>query len=376
MSTWTKEVELWAKSTVFVAGLVTMRSIRDRRRMSHDSGVVAAGRIKIVDDPKFPAHDFFVPGREFPARIRHASTTYDDDTRLQVRSASLKFADTDWESPLDIEMNTGRTSLFWSVNNFIEFAELEHPTDTPITAREGLMEGITFRSFYEKYPQGFAAAKEGVRDPSSFELCHFYSQTPTLFIDRTFKRFYARYRLLPEDRTAPEAGIVSAERLDRVYDSTPDLDDPRPPNYLKQAYRDRLDRGPVVYHLQIQLRAAKSDDPADEDQEIFNSNWYWDDTDENKLLFPWLDLATVTIDQKLPHDQNVFTRTSVANAPRSLQIIPARDLDDYNSLNYLRALTTPVKRVRVLMHKIFGVPPELTTRAEVAQRDRERKKRE
>jgi hypothetical protein len=364
-----------AKVSGFVGFLVVVRSIRDRRRMSHDSGVVAAGRIRIVDHPRFPPHDFFVPGREFPARIRHASTGYDDDTRLQVRSGSLKFADSEWASPLDIEMNTGRTSLFWSMNNFLEFAKLEDPTDTPLTAREGLMPGITFRTFYEKYPQGFEAAKEGVRDPSSFELCHYYSQTPTLFIDRTGKRWYARYRLLPEHHlTQPEDGILSEERLERVFDSTPDPDDPRPPNYLKKAYRDRLDRGPIVYHLQIQLRAAKGQDTAGEDQEIFNSNRWWDDTEENVKKFPWLALATVTIDRRLPYEQAVFTRTSVGNAPPSLQIIPSRDLDDYNSLNHVRNLTKPVKQIRVFIQKLRRVPPELETREQVRERDRERKK--
>ena len=40
--------------------------------MSHWHGVAARGTLRIVDDPAFPDHDFFRPGREFPCRLRHA----------------------------------------------------------------------------------------------------------------------------------------------------------------------------------------------------------------------------------------------------------------------------------------------------------------
>ena len=76
----------------------------------------------IVDNPGIPDNSFFTPGRVFPVRIRHANLTYDDDRSLDVRAASLKFADHDVDSPLDLVMNTGDRCPFWNgptVSDFI-----------------------------------------------------------------------------------------------------------------------------------------------------------------------------------------------------------------------------------------------------------------
>src|SRR5215510_4542037 len=94
--------------------------------MSHNQGAAGRGKIRIVDNPQFPEAEFFEPGREFPCRLRHGCVTFLDDATTAVRSASLKFADTDWTSPLDLQMNTGDHCFFWTARTFIEFAFSRH----------------------------------------------------------------------------------------------------------------------------------------------------------------------------------------------------------------------------------------------------------
>jgi arachidonate 5-lipoxygenase len=53
------------------------------------------------------------------------------------------------------------------------------------------------------------------------------------------------------------------------------------------------------------------------------------------------------------------TRMSVAHAPPSLAIIPAHDLDDYNSLNYMRAKSSIAKHARILVYKLGGLRKQL-----------------
>ena len=61
-----------------------------------------------------PINGFFTSGRVFPVRIRHANLSYDDDRSLDIRGASLKFADDKLNSPLDLVMNTGDRCPFWN----------------------------------------------------------------------------------------------------------------------------------------------------------------------------------------------------------------------------------------------------------------------
>ena len=90
--------------------------------MSHQNGIVARGRIRIVDDLAIPANmTSSVPGREFPCRLRHASVSLMDDAGMFVRGASLKFADADVNSPLDLLMNGGTAAPFWNMYTFAQF---------------------------------------------------------------------------------------------------------------------------------------------------------------------------------------------------------------------------------------------------------------
>ena len=337
-----KRFQLWLYARGWALALTIAASFMLRKRMSHNNGLVASGRLRIVDNPRFPAHDFLVPGRQMKCRLRHASVSYDDDTIIQVRSASLKFADSREDSPLDLEMNTGTISLFWTARNFFEFA-----------FDRQMKEGLAFRDFYRKYPRGLLAAKEGIRkSPSSFADLKYHSQCTQAFTGKDGVRRYCRFRLIP-DPEVPETGLMRPEELENLWVEVVAPGETRSPHYLKREFAERLARGPVRYRLQMQLHTPTQQDS----EELFNCNVAWDEASH-----PYVDVAEVEVDTLLPHEESEWMVFSVGHHPPSLALLPAKSLDDYNSVNYLRAHSTLAKRARLLAYKLFGMPKPLPER--------------
>ena len=85
------------------------------KRPTHAIGIGAQGFATIVAAPQFPECEFFIPGRTFPVCVRHASLKSIDDAMLDFLSASIRFADSDEDSALDILMSTGRSSVLSNV---------------------------------------------------------------------------------------------------------------------------------------------------------------------------------------------------------------------------------------------------------------------
>lgn len=329
-------IRLWITAYGFAWVLAIVSSIFMRRRMSHNCGVLAAGKLRVVDSPAFPPHDFFTPGREIRCRLRHAPVSYDDDTIIQVRSASLKFADADVESPLDLEMNTGTISLFWTARNFIEFTGGRSESPLP------------YRRYYDRYPTGLAAARDGIRrHPSSFAEMRYHTQTVQYFIGVDGVERYCKFRLIPFD-DVPETGVIPPAELADFWPERRAPDEPRNRSYLKQEYADRLARGPVNYRLQIQIHTPGPDDS----DEVFNCNVAWDEA-----THPWLDVAVVEIDRLLSLRDEANAIFSLRHCPPSLGLIPARSVDDYNSINYMRAKSDLAKKIRVLRYRLTGSGP-------------------
>jgi hypothetical protein len=69
-----------------------------------------------------------------------------------------------------------------------------------------------------------------------------------------------------------------------------------------------------------------------------------------------LDVATVEVDRLLSLDENNLMRFSVSKTPRSLGLLPATSLDDYNSVNYMRACAGAAKTMRLFAYRLFGMP--------------------
>lgn len=330
---------LWAAVQFFAWSLVFVQSFWRRRKMSHNNGLAAAGKLRIVDNPQFPAAEFFEPGREFPCRIRHATASMMDDGQLTVKAASIKFSDNPVESPLDIEMNTGR-SLFWSVANFLTFAKNQHEHN-----------GIQYESFYLKYPAGRDAGQDSVaRNPSSYSRLDFRSQAPFLFNAKDGKRRYVNFRLIPADRNI-EPLVNRPDQIGLFWGNQQIVPgEPRNRNYLKHEYADRLSKGPIEYLLQLQLHEASDQDvPL-----IFCSNYVWDEA-----THPWMDLAHIKIDRLLTYEESMLMWFSLNHHPKSIGLIEATSIHDYNSLNYIRASVDRAKRCRILAYKMFGMQKPL-----------------
>lgn len=330
---------LWLYARGFGLMLAVFLSFPYRQRMSHNNGIAGTGWLKIVDDPEFPEHPFFEKSKQYPVRIRHASATYLDDAMNCIRSISLKFSHNHWHSPFDIEMNSGEISLFWNAVSFWKFGAMRKEKY-----------GIEYVEYMRRYPDGVHGAELSLRrDPISYQNVHFYCKTPFLFIGTDGIKRYAKYRVLPD----PDVAQTGVERHFSPWDLPNQRVLPfetRGRNYLKYEYEDRVKKGEAKYCLQIQLHTASDDDSP----ETFNNMVVWDET-----THPWMDLAFFYIDKVLDWKESTLTSFSLNNMPKSLGIIPAKSIYDYNSLNYLRAHSEIARKARLLSYKVFGMVPPI-----------------
>lgn len=335
----TDQIILWIYAKFFALMIAVFVSFKTRQRMSHNNGIVGEGWLKIVDAPEFPEHPFFEKGKQYPVRIRHASATYLDDAMNCIRSISIKFSHHHWHSPFDIEMNTGAQSLFWNAVSFLKFGSMRKE-----------QYGIEYVEYLRRYPDGVDGTKGAVRrDPTSFHNLHYYSKTPFLFLGTDGIKRYAKYRVLPlenEEQTGVEHRFSEFDLCNqRVLPF-----DPRGRNYLKYEYEDRVKKQGAKYRLQIQLHTASDDD----DPEVFNNMVLWDERSH-----PWHDVAHFHIEKTLDWKQSTMTTFSVNNMPKTLGVLPAKSIYDYNSLNYLRAHSEIARKARMLSYKVFGMVPPI-----------------
>jgi catalase len=336
---WYDKLVLWTLSKAFGLMLAVFLSLPLQQRMSHNNGIAAMGKLRVVAKPHFPAHSFFAADREFPVRIRHASATFLDDAMNCIRSLSIKLSDHHLKSPFDIEMNTGERNLFWSAVSFFQFARLRRQKY-----------GVEYWEYDRKYPDGLAGAQmAGRRFASSFHNLRYYCLTPFLFIGDDGIKRYAKYRAIPADKE-PESGINPDPSVWDQCNQRILPHETRGRNYLKYEYEDRIRREGAQYLIQIQTRPASDND----DPEIFNDMVLWDED-----AFPWHDLAIMTIDRTLDWAESTRTTFSVNNMPKSLGIIPAYSIFDYNSLNYLRSHSELARKARLFSYRIFGMVPPI-----------------
>ncbi len=328
-----------AMATWSYIATVAVFSGMHRRRMTHNNGCLARGHLRIVDQPSFPAHPMFPPGQVYPCRIRHAAALYEDDGCRTVRSASIKFADTQGSSPLDILMNTGVASFFWTAYHFFQSAYYRRPSN-----------GFSFLKYFQICEGARVAARDAFRwYPPSFAEMHYHSQTVFSYTGLDQVPRYVKYRLLPGDR-GPDVGLAPSNKVDTpetLSDFRSNPEDPRNRNYLKEEYVERLKAGPIRYWLQLQWHDVKPDDSP----EILNSNVPWDESTS-----PWHDLAEVTIEESLDYEESVLTWFSIHNAPKSLGVLPSYSIHDYNSINHVRSRGSLARRSRLFWIQCFGLP--------------------
>ena len=317
---------------------IALQSFFTRTRMSHENGIVARGRIRVADDLALPENDFFVPGREFPCRLRHASVSFMDDAGLFVRAASLKFADADVESPLDLLMNGGTAAPFWNMHTFAQFMLAK--------MRGGRAHLIPY---FQANPRCFENVVSALRlRPDSFASLHYHSQTPFEFRASDGRLRYCRFRMLPEDR-GPETGMPREEDL-----RTPWFQEARPgetlfPNYLKDEYVERVRSRGARYILEMQLHEWRPDDKR---ELILNSLYEWEES-----THPWVQVANVHIDKIHEEDPYGYRCVfEINHHPACIRLIEPLSIYDPPSLEYLRVGGALAARARLIGIRLFGTP--------------------
>lgn len=330
-------------TSVVVNILIAIPIFFSRRRMSHDNGVLASGKGRIVDNPQFPPIDIFEPGWEFECRVRHGMACFDDDAKMLIRGCSLKLANSRGKSPLDLMMNTGDTPLFYNVRSFIAFAKPFNSKPTHGNGQES--RGVNYIPYMQKYPGCFVGMKSGMRiSPSSYAQMYYYSEIAQEYHARDGKRRYVKFRIIPGDRGA-ETGLPSEEELRTPWMETRRHGDTRSRNYLKDEFRERVSKQGVVYWLQLQLHEWRDGDT----EEVWNPLVRWDEA-----THPWMDVARIELTRVESYEEDRLTYFSIVYHPKSLAFVPAKSIDDPASLMYIRAMGDIARRARMLGQKLFG----------------------
>jgi arachidonate 5-lipoxygenase len=189
---------------------------------------------------------------------------------------------------------------------------------------------------------------------------HYHSHTPFAWHARDGKPRYVRFRLIRGDRgpelDAPDPAYVDQCEKDEAQASILaqqkclPKDESKSINYLRNEWKERLKHGPITYILQLQLHEVSPTDPP----EIRNALLPWD-----QATHPYMDLAIVTITAPLSYAEDQFMAFEITNIPRSMGILPAKSIDDFNSLNYMRKQSKWAIRTRRFFQRLFGPPKDV-----------------
>jgi len=337
---WVDKFQLWTISNLFGLVVAINMGLKNRERMSHNNGIGAKGKFTFDLDPRIPRHPFFEQGKVMPCQVRQGMATFYDDAMSTIRSLSLKLSNHYYESPWDMNLNTGSISLFWNAASFLKLASMRRQKW-----------GIEYSDLYKKYP----VAREGAistlrRNPTSFSNLTYYAKTPFNFKGDDGVQRYAKYRAIPYDPDTVESGMIPERDKFEPENQRINPGETRIRNYLKNELTERLRKGPVKYWYQLQIRDAEED----QDESIFNCCIDWDENE-----FPWMNVGVIELNEIMDWDSSNKIGFGVSNMPKGLGIIPAKSIYDPNSLNYMRARTEIARKARLFAYKIFGKPQEI-----------------
>ena len=294
------------------------------QRGTHPFGVGGKGKLKILNNPAIPENEFFKPGKEFDIRVRYSNAAVKDDATAQVRGMAIKFADTNFESPLDLFFNTGPIHPFWSMSSLWTFMKARMKADD----QKGSWESQ--RPWLENSPAAYMAAIECMRNaPACYSELVMHSMMPFPIKGKDGITRYIKYRVVPKGLTK-ESGMLTYERQQAPWRQSRDEDNTQPERYLGEEYHRRIGASAIEYDLQIQLREF---DVEKDTSEFFNSVRYWNECD-----YPWLSLAEFEVNNILPENEMQPMRMFIGNTPPSHGIIESYSKHDYNSVNWGRAL--------------------------------------
>ncbi len=304
--------------------LLGLGAYLNAQRGTHPFGVGGKGKLKVLNNPDIPEHEFFQAGREFDIRLRYSNAAFKDDATAQVRGLAIKFADTSFESPLDLFFNTGPIHPFWSMSSLWTFMKARMKADD----QKGSWESQ--RPWLEDSPAAYMSAIECMRNaPACYSELVMHSMMPYPMTGKDGVTRYVKFRVVPKG-LKKESGMLTRDRQMAPWRQSRDENNTQPERYLADEFHKRIKQSKLEFDLEIQLRAFN---PETDTAEFFNSVRYW-----NEDEYPWLSLAEFEVNEPLPEEVMQPMRMFIGNTPPSLGIIEGYSKHDYNSVNWGRAL--------------------------------------
>ncbi len=335
----------WILMDLFCGPMLAIQSIVSGRRATHLAGVAAKGSFTVVEPPangpQRPRHEFFAPGRLFPAVVRYAGATWRDQAALDVRGCALRLALPGEPSPFDMGMNTGSVS---AVDNLVGFALLVFSKWMPLWV---------MRPQLKKSWRTREVAIIGLRRaPECYSTLHFYSQTVRLWVDPDDVRWLVRYRIVPEDPSIQETGLPDARDIGALWERGRRKGEDRPTDYLSQELCVRLEGSRTLrFRFQGQFHRPS---PGDE------TAWYNAGVEWPEDTHPWLDIGIVELDTPLEEDEAELLEFNSGNHPGSLGVPMAPSAWDYRSLaDSERRIIQRLQALRRWRYGVFGLPERL-----------------
>ena len=230
-----------ATASTVVAQLVeTMRALAGSHpgfRPVHAKGIVCSGTFRGSGQAGSVSRAQHLQGQTVPSVIRFSNASGDPDVRdgvANARAMAVKFQLRDGKNAdilaLSIEGFPARTP-----EDFLEFLQAQLPD--PVTKQPAPQ---AIPRFLDGHPEtrAFLERLSQKPVPASYAQATYYAEHAFLFTTADGTRRFGRYRWIPE---AGEAFI------------SPDNANKRSANFLREELESRLQKGPVVFRLLLQL---------------------------------------------------------------------------------------------------------------------------
>jgi hypothetical protein len=336
----------WLITDVAIGALLLFRTLLTRRRPHYSRGVAVRGRFepipteensvsffeKAAPSPQPDADDSGQPRFEVVVRF---STNGPDDAGLAARGVALQLVN--WRRErFDLMLSTGP---FMGPENLVEFTLTHLAQSLGRPAQRWLMQHKPrFRE---------AAVAELRRAPSCYTHLEYYSQTVRFWIANTGDRQLVRYRLMPQtsEPIEPWQGI---ERDEELADRERAKDEWRPPDYLKQVLKRRIESKSLKMRLEAQLH-----DPA----KGAGVEWFSPSVDWSPVTHPWKKLGVIVLEKALPDSEAEALCFNPAITPASLGTpVSPHVLDPRSIADAERRVHRRVQDNRKWMTRLLGRP--------------------
>ena len=238
-----------APRTVITQLVETLRALAGAHpgfRPAHAKGIVCSGTFRGAPDARRVSRALHLQGQAVSTVIRFSNASGDPDVHdglANPRALSVKFQLPDGQSA-DVLANSIEGFPVRTPEDFLAFLQAQLPD--PVTGQPApdaiprfLNNHPTARTFLERLMQKPV--------PASYGQASYHAEHAFLFTAADGMRRFGRYRWIPE---AGEASL------------SPDEASKRSANFLREELESRLQDGPVVFRLLLQL--AEESDPTDD----------------------------------------------------------------------------------------------------------------